>query len=179
MGKKFRLIHIYISLFFLPIALLYAVTGVMLVCGYNQDTGAKKQVFHLLSDFDQNNIAQEVKTLLQNNNIALPSSFEPKKAKGGGVMYGSGAYNVVVQPGEKGTRVIVTERSLIGLTMLLHKGKVMWYFNVLAFGFAFALAILYISGLIIANLGKIKTKAWASVGIGFLAMIILGYLSVV
>ena len=178
MGKNFRLVHLYISLFFLPLALLYAVTGVMLVCGFNQDTGAKKQTFHLSSEFNKESIADEVKTFLQSKNIALPSNFEPQKAKGGGVMYGSGAYNVVAQSGEKETRIVVTQRSFLGLIMLLHKGKAMWYFNILAFGFAFALAMLYISGLIIANLGKMKAKAWASVGAGFVVVIILGCLSV-
>ncbi|RDU69876.1 hypothetical protein CQA62_00210 [Helicobacter cholecystus] len=179
MGKTFRQIHIYVSLFFLPLALMYAVTGIMLVCGFNQDTGAKKQVLHLPGEFDRNRVVQELKILLQSNNIALPSNFEPQKAKGGGVMYGSAAYNVVVQAEEKGMRVTVTQRSFIGLIMLLHKGKIKWYFNVLAFGFAFALVALYISGLIIANLNKIKTKAWITVGIGFLITIILGYLSVI
>lgn len=179
MGKTFRLIHIYISLFFLPLALLYAVSGVLFLCGFNQDSGAEKKSFYLDSPFVKEELSTKIKELLEKSNLRLPSNFEAKGAKGGGVMYGSASYSVVAKQKGSGTSIEVTQRSIIGLAMLLHKGKAKWYFDVLAYGFALALVALYISGLIIANLNKIKGKAWASVGAGLLAMVILGYLSVI
>lgn len=178
MGKNFRLLHIYISLFFLPLALLYAVSGVLFLCGFNQDSGADKKTFYLNTPFVPQKIPAQVKELLEQNNLKLPSSFEPKKAKWGGVMFGTPNYSVVARQKDKGVSVEVTQRSVIGLVMLLHKGKAKWYFDILAYGFALALAMLYISGLIIANLNKIKTKAYLSVIAGFLAVIVLGCLSV-
>lgn len=179
MGKTFRLVHIYISLFFLPLALLYAVSGVLFLCGFNQDSYADKKSFYIDSPFDSKKLSAQVQELLEQNNLKLPSSFEAKKAKGGGVMYGTASYSVVAKQKGQGVSVEVTQRSVIGLAMLLHKGKAKWYFDVLAYGFALALVALYVSGLIIANLNKIKGKAWATVGIGFLAVLVLGYLSVI
>lgn len=179
MGKTFRLIHIYISLFFLPLALFYAVSGVLFLCGFNQDSGAEKKSFYIDSPFVAEKIPTEVKEFLEKNNLKLPSSFEGKSARGGGVMFGSPSYSVVAKQKGDGISVETTDRSVIGLAMLLHKGKAKWYFDLLAYGFALALVALYISGLIIANLNKIKGKAWATVGAGVLAMIVLGFLSVI
>lgn len=179
MGKTFRLIHIYISLFFLPLALFYAVSGVLFLCGFNQDSGAEKKSFYIDSPFVAEKIPAEVKEFLEKNNLKLPSSFEGKSARGGGVMFGSPSYSVVAKQKGDGISVETTDRSVIGLAMLLHKGKAKWYFDLLAYGFALALVALYISGLIIANLNKIKGKAWATVGAGVLAMIVLGFLSVI
>lgn len=179
MGKTFRLIHIYISLFFLPLALFYAVSGVLFLCGFNQDSGAEKKSFYIDSPFVAEKIPTEVKEFLEKNNLKLPSSFEGKSARGGGVMFGSPSYSVVAKQKGDGISVETTDRSVIGLAMLLHKGKAKWYFDLLAYGFALALVALYISGLIIANLNKIKGKAWATVGAGVLAMMVLGFLSVI
>lgn len=179
MGKTFRLVHIYVSLFFLPLALLYALSGVLFLCGFNQDSGAIKKSFYIDSPFIAEEIPSKVKELLQNNNLKLPSSFEGKQARGGGIMFGSANYSVVAKQKGDGISVETMDRSVIGLAMLLHKGKTKWYFDVLAYGFALAMLVLYVSGLIIANLSKIKSKAWATVGVGFVAMVVLGYLSVI
>lgn len=37
MTKQFRNIHIYLSLFFLPLALMYALSGILYIAGINQD----------------------------------------------------------------------------------------------------------------------------------------------
>lgn len=179
MGKTFRKIHIYISLFFLPLALLYAVSGVLFLCGFNQDTGAKKKSFYIDSPLLAEKIPLQIKELLEKNNLELPGSFKARQAKGGGVIFGSPSYSVVAKQKGQGVSVEVVERSIIGLIMLLHKGKSKWYFDILAYGFALALIVLYVSGLIIANLNKIKAKAWGTVGFGFLSVIVLGYMSVV
>ena len=47
MTKQFRNIHIYLSLFFLPIALMYAITGILYISGFNQDSGASKQTYKI------------------------------------------------------------------------------------------------------------------------------------
>lgn len=179
MGKFSRQIHIYVSLFFLPLALLYALSGVLFLCGFNQDSGAEKKTLYLQKRMDKSSIAEDVQSLLQDNHIALPKDFEPKKAKGGGIMYGTPAYSVVVRDTNKGVSVEVIERSFIGLVMLLHKGKAKWYFDVLAYGFALALVLLYVSGLVMANLHKIRKKAWMTVWAGFVIALVLGYLSVI
>lgn len=179
MGKTFRLIHIYISLFFLPLALFYAVSGVLFLSGFNQDSGAEKKSFYIDSPFVAEKISAQVKEFLEQNNLRLPSSFESKSARGGGIMFGNPVYSVTAKQKGDGISIETTNRSVIGLAMLLHKGKAKWYFDVLAIGFALALFALYVSGLIIANLSKIKAKAWASVGVGLLVMIVLGYLSVI
>lgn len=38
-NKLFRQIHIYVSLFFLPCAVLFALTGIAYILGADQDTG--------------------------------------------------------------------------------------------------------------------------------------------
>lgn len=44
-NKFFRQLHIYVSLFFLPLALLYALTGISYILDYEQDSGLKTQTY--------------------------------------------------------------------------------------------------------------------------------------
>ena len=63
MGKTFRLIHIYISLFFLPLALFYAVSGVLFLSCFNQDSFAEKKSFYIDSPFVKEELPTKIKEL--------------------------------------------------------------------------------------------------------------------
>lgn len=47
-NKLFRQIHIYVSLFFLPCAVLFALTGIAYILGADQDTGLKVETYKLV-----------------------------------------------------------------------------------------------------------------------------------
>lgn len=47
MIKLSRNLHIYLSLFFLPMALLYALTGIFFICGIDADFNASYQHYKL------------------------------------------------------------------------------------------------------------------------------------
>lgn len=53
MTKQFRNIHIYLSLFFLPLALMYALSGILYIAGINQDFGATKQTYTLVQNIEK------------------------------------------------------------------------------------------------------------------------------
>lgn len=150
MTKQFRNLHIYLSLFFLPLALLYAITGILYMSGINQDSGAIKHQYTLTQEIQK---GQEVTALIQflkDNNLKVPFNTTPKKGRMGAITIGGTHYSASIVNSRDSTYTITTvQRSLIGDMVMLHKAKAKWYFDVLAVGFGITLILLYVSGLII------------------------------
>lgn len=188
MTKTFRNIHIYLSLFFLPVALIYAITGILYISGFDQDSGATINTYtHKISSNTQNiNEADILTSYLKENNIALPKAAEPKiDKKSGALSMGSTHYSASIKKGEISNNEITynittKERSFIGDLIMLHKSKGAWYFNILAIGFGITLILLYMSGLMITLFANKKKRGiqYATILAGFIATIILGCMSV-
>lgn len=181
-NKLFRYIHIYVSLFFLPCALLYALTGVCYVLGIDQEIGAKTQTISVEREFTKGQEREILLEILKENGIKVPSdtTLRPNK-RGGGVMMGGVHYSITAKSGEDGVlSVSAKTRSLLGDLILLHKDKGAWYFSVLAVGFGVSLVLLYISGLMITLFASKKDRKPQLIVLcaGILACVILGYLSV-
>ncbi|EAI5560933.1 hypothetical protein B1916_06135 [Campylobacter lari] len=181
-NKLFRQIHIYISLFFLPLAFLYAVTGFAYIAGFDGESGAKIQTQKVQAIIQEGAEAEFLIDFLKKNNLKLPSSLEPKlNKKGNGIELGAINYTVsIIKIDENNYEIITKERSLLGNMILLHKDKGMWYFSVLGLAFALAMIILYISGLLITIIAirKDRGKQIAVLGVGFVITLIIAYLSV-
>lgn len=181
MTKQFRSIHIYLSLFFLPLALMYAATGVLYIMGFDKNSGAIKNSYTLTQNIKN---GQEIDVLIQflkDNNLSIPFNLEPKKNKNGTLSIGGTHYSASIAKNSDSTYTVTTlERSIIGDMFMLHKAKTKWYFNILAIGFSATLILLYISGLMITLFNNRKNRGiqYATILAGFIVSISIGILSV-
>lgn len=182
MTKQFRNIHIYLSLFFLPLALMYAISGILYIAGINQDFGATKQTYQLDQRIEKGQEIQALVQYLQSNKLEIPTNLEAKNnRKSGALEIGGVHYSVSIKQNSDSTYTITTlKRSLIGDMIMLHKAKAKWYFDVLAIGFGLTLVLLYISGLIITlfNIKKNRKSQIITIVVGIIISIGVGALSV-
>lgn len=180
-NKLFRQAHIYISLFFLPLAFLYAVTGFAYIVGFDDDSGARIERY-VIQDYPSSSSKKEILLeYLNKNNIKIPSTLDEKKTKSGdGIQIGGVHYSAsIVNLGDNNYEVMIKERSLLGDLIMLHKDKGMWYFSVLGLALAAALIILYISGILITLVAirKDRNKQILTLVIGFLVTFVVAYAS--
>lgn len=185
-NKLFRQIHIYVSLFFLPCAVLFALTGIVYILGADQDTGLKVENYKLVKNIEAGKEKDALVQFLQENNLKIPSDTVSTKGKGQGkgksrsITMGGVHYNVTMTPVAQNEYAITLKtRSLLGDMIMLHKDKGAWYFSVLSIAFGIALFLLYISGLIITLFAskKDRQKQLATLGAGIVITILLAYLS--
>ncbi|MBD5164483.1 hypothetical protein [Helicobacter sp.] len=182
MTKQFRNIHIYLSLFFLPLALMYALSGVLYIFGINQDVGATKHTYVLTQEIEKGQEAKVLVQYLQENQLAVPSNLEAKmNRKSGALEIGGVHYSASIKQNKDSTWTITTlKRSLIGDMIMLHKAKAKWYFDVLAVGFGLTLVLLYVSGLMITlfNIKKNRGIQTLTILAGIVVSVVVGILSV-
>ncbi|MDD6055198.1 MAG: PepSY domain-containing protein [Helicobacter sp.] len=179
MFKLFRNTHIYLSLFFLPLALIYAITGVVYIFGFNQDVGAVKNTYQLTQNIEKGKEADALINFLKENKLKIPSNLDAKERKGA-ISIGGASYSAqIMKNGESNYTITTTQRSFLGNLIMLHKAKGGWYFDVLAVGFGFTLILLYISGLMITLFHSKKNRGlqYATILAGFIITAILGFLS--
>ncbi|WP_104721733.1 hypothetical protein [Helicobacter mesocricetorum] len=181
MVKQFRNIHIYLSLFFLPVALMYALTGVLYIFGVDEDSGASKHSYTIKATIPQGEEIQVMLEYLRANKISLPRESEPRLDKKGYLRIGSVHYFAGIKKlGEDTYDIMTFKRSFVGDIIMLHKSKGQWYFNILAVGFGVAIAILYLSGLIITLFNSKKNRfiQYLVLIVGCAVSLVLGSLSV-
>ncbi|MBF7045987.1 hypothetical protein IY974_05360 [Campylobacter volucris] len=182
-NKIFRQIHIYISLFFLPLAFLYAITGFSFLAGIDGDVGSKIQEYKVQAVIQKGAEAEFLIDFLKQNNLALPSSLEPKfnKKNHNIIEIGKLHYSVSIEKiNENEYKISTKTRSLLGDMILLHKDKGMWYFSILGLAFALAMIILYFSGLLITLVAirKDRGKQITVLILGFIVTLTIAYFSV-
>lgn len=181
-NKFFRYFHIYVSLFFLPVTLLYAVSGVSYIFGLKEDTGASKITYTAsgiqLPTGDEKGVLLGI---LKAQGIKIPADTTLRNdKKKGGVSMGGIHYSVNAKQNGEDLLITATTRSLLGDIILLHKDKGGWYFSILAVGFGVSLVLLYLSGLMITLFASKKDRKsqLAVLALGVLACVVLGYMSV-
>ncbi len=179
-NKLFRQIHIYVSLFFLPCAVLFALTGIVYILGADQDTGLKVENYKLVKNIEAGKEKDALIQYLQENNLKIPSNTEVIQSKDKGITIGGAHYSAnIALVAQNEYAITLKTRSLLGDMIMLHKDKGAWYFSVLSIGFGIALFLLYISGLIITLFAskKDRQKQLATLGAGVVITIFLAYLS--
>lgn len=180
--KFFRLAHIYVSLFFLPVALLYAVSGIAYILGAKDDIWATKTSYETNATLVKGQEQALLLEILSEKGIKIPANTQVRNdRKQGGVTMGGIHYSINAKQQAPDTLIITTTtRSLLGDIILLHKDKGEWYFSVLAVGFGIALALLYLSGLMITLFASKKDRKPQLIvlALGIFACVVLGYLSV-
>lgn len=183
-NKLFRQIHIYFSLFFLPVAVLFSVSGIAYIFGFNQDVGIKKESYIMQASITPGQEGEMLIKFLNENGLKIPNDTELKKGKGKGnhvpLTMGGAHYSVdMFHNGNNTYEVVLKTRSLLGDMIMLHKNKGAWYFSILAVGFGVILFMLYLSGLMITLFAskKDRSKQFAVLALGFLVTLTLAYLS--
>lgn len=178
MGKLFRQIHIELSLFFLPLALLYAITGALYLSGFNQDSGAKIWKF-TLPHIQKEELPKALDEELLKRGLNPIGDMKLKKGKGNSLMLGGTNYSAMLTENGNEWKIKVVKRGFWGNLIMLHKGKARWYFDVLAYAFALSLMIFYFSGLMMTKFcQKRRKRALLVTGLGFVIVTIVGYLSI-
>ncbi|MBZ7928799.1 hypothetical protein [Campylobacter molothri] len=179
-NKIFRQIHIYLSLFFLPCALIFAISGITYILGFNQNVGLKVQTYKLNQYIQKGKEREALIEYLIENKLKLPSNIEPIKSKNKGITIGTVHYSANIAPiNENEYLITLNTRSLLGDMIMLHKDKGLWYFSILSVGFGVTLFLLYISGLIITFFAnkKDRKRQLFVLSLGFLITFILAYMS--
>ena len=179
-NKLFRQAHIYVSLFFLPCALLFAITGIAYIFGLNQDAGLKQEKFVLSKNIQKGEEQSVLLEFLKENKLKIPSNTELKiNKRDGSFEMGGTHYSVSLKNKGDIYEVSLKTRSFLGDMIMLHKDKAGWYFSVLSVGFGLCLLMLYFSGLMITLFAskKDRNKQYFVLGTGFLITILLAYLS--
>ncbi|MBK2000341.1 MULTISPECIES: hypothetical protein [Campylobacter] len=179
-NKIFRQIHIYLSLFFLPCALIFAISGIAYILGFNQNVGLKVQTYKLNQYIQKGKEREALIEYLIENKLKLPSNIEPIKSKNKGITIGTVHYSANIAPiNENEYLITLNTRSLLGDMIMLHKDKGLWYFSILSIGFGVTLFLLYISGLIITFFAnkKDRKRQLFVLSLGFLITFILAYMS--
>lgn len=156
--KNWMKIHTYLSLFFLPMCLIYVLTGIGYIAGFKDSAGAKIHNIILESPPQEGKEQEMMLEVLKNNNLKIPKNTAVTMMKGNPMM-GNIKYNVSLQKGKNGQMSLVaTERSIYGILVLMHKAKGAVYFNAIAICFAVSLMIFYLSGLIVTSFCKRNRK---------------------
>lgn len=183
MTKLSRSIHIYVSLFFLPMALLFALSGALFIFGVDAEFGAKYQHYTLEKEIEKGQEASAMLEFLHENNIALPKN-QPADNKDENVLASLGTlhYNAFIKEISPNVYEISTQnRSFLGVLMGLHEAKDSSIFDILAIGFALTLFVLYITGVIITLLAMSKNKRksqYLALGAGIFVCVLVGCLKV-
>ncbi|PZT47778.1 hypothetical protein B6S12_07160 [Helicobacter valdiviensis] len=158
-NKTWMQIHLYVSLFFIPMALIYAITGVGYILDYRQNSGATIHKIQIHQTIAKGSEKEVILKALQENNLKIPSNTEVRFFKGAHSM-GTLKYQVLLSKDKTGEGYTLStiDRNFYGVILLLHKAAGKYYFDVLAIGFSVALILIYLSGLFITAFCKKNQK---------------------
>lgn len=178
MKKFFRYFHMYISIFFLPLALMYAFTGMVSLLEYEGDITLTTDMIPVSQQPNIAELKDIAKKYLSEKNLFFSNGFRSVHNNEGIVtgtlLDGMGFF----ANNPRAVAVFhVVRRGFIAYTLALHVGQGKWYFNVLAIAFSVALALFYLSGLLIIKFSKYKTSLFITFAIGTLIISITGYIS--
>lgn len=182
MKKIFHKIHIYVSIFFLPAAFIYALTGALYIFGITDKSGTITNNYKIETKkpLKENEMADFMINYFKENNITLPSKLEPKHSRGS-ITIGGISYSASIRQAKDNLSYEITtaKRSFYGCLVLLHKSKGEYFFDILAIAFSIALVVLYFSGFFVTSFCfKRRKEAFLTFGLGLLVTCILIYLSI-
>jgi len=184
-NKLCRCLHSYLAMFFLPVAILFAITGALYVFGITGDLNTKAYEIKLDKPLPrplaQNIEAQEevMVKFAKETGIEVPEG-KAKKGKMGVTLGSATGYHLVLIPdADKDTATLqVNNPNLYFKTVMLHKAKCGVAFKVLGVGLGVVLIVLYITGVgLVLGKRSLRSKLLMTGLCGFIVMLIAGYLS--
>ena len=145
-------IHLYISTFFLPVAMIYAVTGGLEIFGFHGSS--REQTIEVTLDEpladDMDTRQAFVTNQLKKNSLPIPRG-RPQTMRGQFVWGRPTGRNVMLRIVQAGNiaQIRIEVPSFYNRLALLHEARGGVVFNILAVGFAIAMIVIYISGILI------------------------------
>ncbi|STP13089.1 integral membrane protein [Helicobacter mustelae] len=156
----FRKFHIYASIFFLPMALLYTITGILYISGIRQDHNLEQQKFSIFAKDPIQDLRSFTLDFLKENHLAIPSDTALKKdSRGKGFVMGSAGYFITIEKKEKSINITTNKRSFIGNSIMLHKAKVAKPFVIFSIVFSAMLLLFYFSAFVMTSWCSQNRKA--------------------
>ncbi|GAA7444574.1 hypothetical protein ID1007_08670 [Helicobacter pylori] len=164
MATMMRYFHIYATTFFFPLVLLLAVSGLSLLFGVRQDTGAKIKEWVLEKSLKKEERLDFLKNFLKENHIAMPKKIEPREYRGA-LVIGTPLYEINLETKDAQTKIKTIERGFLGALIMLHKAKVGMVFKALLGIFCVFLLLFYLSAFLMVAFKDTK-RMFVSVLIG-------------
>ncbi|WQV28713.1 hypothetical protein KVL44_01155 [Helicobacter pylori] len=164
MTAMMRYFHIYATTFFFPLALLFAVSGLALLFGARQDTGANIKEWVLEKSLKKEERLDFLKGFLKENRIAMPKKIEPREHRGA-LIIGTPLYEINLETKGAQTKIKTIERGFLGALIMLHKAKVGIVFKALLGIFCVFLLLFYLSAFLMVAFKDTK-RMFVSVLIG-------------
>jgi len=183
MDKFWIRVHVYLSMFFLPAAVIYAVTGALCVCGIRGDTRPDTTIDVKLETpvpRDIQALANLAAKKLQENGLKVPQG-DPEMKRGAVVLGKYTGYyaSLKVSPKTGEGELTVRRPGLYRILMLLHLAAGGTVFNVLAVAFSISMVVIYVSGIIPCwQSPRLRKAMFWSLGIGTVVTVAAVYLSV-
>lgn len=177
--KNWMQIHTYLSLFFLPVCIIYVLTGVGYILDFKENADASIYEFSIKEEPKKGEEREFILQILRDNNLAIPSNTEIRMMRGTPTM-GNMKYSVSIVKNKQGEpQLRVVDRGLYGILLLMHKAKGAYYFDIMAIGFSISLLLFYLSGLIVTSFCKKDRKsAGVAFGLGLILTALAVYFSV-
>ncbi|WP_033603569.1 membrane protein [Helicobacter pylori] len=170
-----RYFHIYATTFFFPLALLFAVSGLLLLFGVRQDTNANIKEWVLEKSLKKEERLDFLKDFIKENHIVMPKKIEPREHKGA-LIIGTPLYEISLEIKNTQTIIKTIERGFLGALIMLHKAKVGIVFKALVGIFCVFLLLFYLSAFLMVAFQDTK-RMFISVLIGSVVFSIALYWS--
>ncbi len=164
MTAMMRYFHIYATTFFFPLALLFAVSGLLLLFGVRQDTNANIKEWVLEKSLKKEERLDFLKDFIKENHIAMPKKIEPREYRGA-LAIGTPLYEISLETKGAQTKIKTIERGFLGVLIMLHKAKVGIVFKALVGIFCVFLLLFYLSAFLMVAFQDTK-RMFISVLIG-------------
>ena len=148
-------LHLVLSLFFLPMIMVYAVTGLLYMGGADQHFTSHVEVYELSSG-DEPPYADSCREL-ERLGVKLPEG-KVRPFKGNYILGLVTGTHVLFLRTENSLRAEVVKPGIYPNLLLVHKGKAGWWFSALGYGSAISLILLYISGILLMWRNRKKRK---------------------
>lgn len=193
--SKLLALHIYISLFFIPLALMYKITGIVCIFGYFG--GVDRQVVVLdelqrayLQGFDfplgiqsepsqrESARAQILALLAQsqniNQNLAIPFNTQIKDSRDKNSFILGGTNHSIEIAKSNPSEIIIYRNDFLANLMALHFNRAGFWFGALSFCFVVFMGITYITGLLMCDFKRNGKKYTLTMLLGFVISATLG-----
>ena len=166
-------LHLVLSLFFLPMIVVYAVTGLLYMGGVDQHFTSHVAV-HELNAADHPPYEDSCREL-ERRGVALPEG-KVRPFKGNHILGPMTDTHVLFLRKGHTLRAEVVEPGIYPNLMLAHKGKAGWWFTALGYGAALSLIILYVTGILLMWKNRGKRKLMLVSAFLGTAAVVAGYL---
>lgn len=149
----------------MPLALLYALTGVLFLVGIYGDIGLKNYEEPMSKELTQGELVDFALDFMQKNKIKFHNTNV--RISRGRVIIGIMANYAIITQSDNKIKIEVYEGDFLRYLMMLHFGAGRWYFDVL--GVAFGVILM------VKNHSRRKTGLWISFCLGLFVTILVGY----